>query len=206
MNQPNNNTMKALRFAIPLTVFLALCVLFYSTLDRDTQLLPSPLIGQPVPEFSLPSLVTNETELLKINKSSQDLHTKIINQNSFAGEKWVLNIWASWCAACRIEHPLFNEIAKQTDWNLVGLNYKDQADEARQWLTELKNPYQNIIFDIKGTLGLDLGVYGVPETFLIDAQGMIQHKHVGPICENIIHELITPFFLDKEINPNASCE
>ena len=108
--------------------------------------------------------------------------------------------------SCRIEHPLFNDIAKQTDWNLVGLNYKDQADEARQWLAELKNPYQNIIYDFEGSLGIDLGVYGVPETFLVDANGVIQHKHVGPICETIIHEVITPFFLDREINTNASCE
>ena len=197
--------MKALRFAVPLIIFLALCALFYFTLDRDTQLLPSPLIGQSVPDFSLPALISNESEIL-ITNTVETTQTLQIHQNSFVGEKWLLNIWASWCAACRIEHPLFNEIAKQTNWNLVGLNYKDQPNDARQWLAELKNPYQHIIHDVEGSLGLDLGVYGVPETFLINAEGIIQYKHVGPICETIIHEIITPFFLDKEMNINASCE
>ena len=205
MNSPadQQNKSKALWFAIPLTVFLGLCVLFYATLDRDTQLLPSPLIGQPVPQFSLPALITDKQQLAQAALDNQD---NKLQASSFSGEKWLLNIWASWCAACRVEHPLFNEIAKQTDWNLVGLNYKDPADDARKWLAELKNPYKNIVYDVDGTLGLDLGVYGVPETFLIDAQGVIQYKHVGPICETIIHEVITPFFLDQEMNTNASCE
>lgn len=191
--------MKAIRYIVPLIIFLSLCVLFYATLDRDTQVLPSPLIGQPVPEFSLPALST------EIADTDNGIPT-LINQSSFNGKKYLINIWASWCAACRVEHPLFNEIAKQTDWNLVGLNYKDQADDARKWLAELKNPYENIIYDNEGSLGLNLGVYGVPETFLVDAQGVVQYKHVGPICETIIHEVITPFFTNQEINTKATCE
>ena len=192
MNQPNNNTMKALRFAIPLTVFLALCVLFYSTLDRDTQLLPSPLIGQPVPEFSLPSLVTNETELLKINKSSQDLHTKIINQNSFAGEKWVLNIWASWCTPCLAEHPYISELARQDHIRLIGLNYKDSPEAARKFLTTHGNPYSQIGIDSDGAIAIDLGVYGVPETYVIDDKGIIRHKVTGPVTPDVIKTELAP--------------
>ena len=191
--------MKTLRFALPLAIFLILCMLFYATLDRDTQLLPSPLIGQPVPAFTLPRLSTE-----KIDNSTNSTQSSI-NQNSFKGEKWALNIWASWCAACRIEHPYFNQIAEQTDWKLIGLNYKDQSLDANKWLQEMKNPYQDIIYDEQGTLGLDLGVYGVPETFLVDAQGIVQYKHVGPVCETIIKEIIAPFFLDQPMNTKASC-
>ena len=202
--------MKTLRFALPLAIFLILCVLFYATLDRDTQLLPSPLIGQPVPEFTLPRLFENAEVTATTADSPQveqgNLNQHNINQDSFQGEKWAINIWASWCAACRIEHPYFNQIAEQTDWKLIGLNYKDKSLEAKQWLQEMKNPYQDIIYDHEGSLGLDLGVYGVPETFLIDAQGIVQYKHVGPICKTIIKEVIEPFFLDQPMNTKASCQ
>ncbi len=191
--------MKSLRYILPFAIFLALCVLFYSTLDRDTQLLPSPLIGKAMPEFSLPRLVTTSDATNLTQEGST------IQQDSYQGKKWLLNIWASWCAACRIEHPFFNELGKQTDWHLVGLNYKDKVAEARQWLDVMHNPYQDIIFDKEGTLGFDLGVYGVPETFLIDEQGLVQYKHVGPVCENIIKQVITPFFENKPMNLKASC-
>jgi cytochrome c biogenesis protein CcmG/thiol:disulfide interchange protein DsbE len=181
--------MKSIRFLIPLSVFLALCVLFFTMLDRDTQLLPSPLIDKPVPSFSLQSL----------NQQG------VLTEKNFIGEKWLLNIWASWCAACRIEHPLFNEIASKSDWLLVGLNYKDENENAKQWLQQMQNPYQHIIVDKKGSLGLDLGVYGVPETFLIDASGTIIYKHVGPICKKIVDQIITPFFQNKVINMSAQC-
>ena len=192
--------MKSLRYVIPLAIFLALCALFYSTLDRDTQLLPSPLIGKTVPQFSLPRLIT---DVPAVENTTKEI--SIIQQDSYQGKKWLLNIWASWCAACRIEHPLFNKLNEQTDWHLVGLNYKDKEDEAKQWLEVMHNPYQDIIFDKEGSLGLDLGVYGVPETFLIDEQGIVQYKHVGPVCEVIIDQIITPFFENKAINMKASC-
>ena len=200
--------MKSVRYILPLGIFLAMCILFYFMLDRDTQLLPSPLVGKPLPEFSLPRLNANVTPNTKHNNAvSQNTDTpeSLINHESYQGKKWLLNIWASWCAACRIEHPYFNEIASKTNWHLVGLNYKDQEDDAKRWLQIMHNPYKDIIFDIKGTLGFDLGVYGVPETFLIDEQGIIQYKHVGPICEAVITKIITPFFENKKMNTQISC-
>jgi cytochrome c biogenesis protein CcmG/thiol:disulfide interchange protein DsbE len=187
--------MKNIKFIIPLAIFIGLCILFYSMLDRDTQLLPSPLIGKPVPEFSIQSLpLTTNTDAITLN------------QEQFLGKKWIINIWASWCAACRVEHPIFNEIAENTNWTLVGLNYKDAADDARQWLTEFENPYTNIIHDPEGKLGLDLGVYGVPETFLVDEAGIIQYKHVGPICGEIVKAVFLPFFSGEQIDYSATCE
>jgi len=165
-------------------------------LDRDTQLLPSPLIGKPVPAFSMPELDLSEN-------NSQTIKT--ITNSNFQGQKWVLNIWASWCAACKVEHPIFNEVANNTNWHLVGLNYKDQANDARQWLQEFKNPYTDIIYDVEGSLGLDLGVYGVPETYLIDAQGIIQYKHVGPICGKIIETVFMPFFANQPFDVHSTC-
>ena len=137
--------MKSLRLIIPLIVFLALCGLFYATLDRDTQLLPSPLVGKPVPDFSLPALPTIDIatgEILPLTEST-------LSVNSFQGQKWILNIWASWCAACRVEHPIFNEIHQQTDWTIVGLNYKDAQQDAQQWLLELQNPYEALFMIMK---------------------------------------------------------
>ncbi len=199
--------MKSLRYILPLAIFLALCALFYSTLDRDTQLLPSPLIGKPVPQFSLPRLITGSSRPQTIIKPQAALKQgSTIQQDSYLGKKWLINIWASWCAACRVEHPFFNQLAEQTDWHLVGLNYKDKETEAKQWLDVMRNPYQDIIFDKEGTLGFDLGVYGVPETFLIDEQGIVQYKHIGPVCGVIIEQIIEPFFENKAMNMKASCK
>ena len=186
--------MKSIRFLIPLTIFLALCILFYAMLDRDTQLLPSPLIGKSVPEFDLPALDTpNQTEQISLQP------------RRYQGKKWLLNIWASWCAACEDEHPIFVKIGKNTDWTLVGLNYKDESQNAKQWLKKFENPYDEIIHDLKGSLGLDLGVYGVPETFLIDEQGIIRYKYVGPICGEIVKSVFVPFFAGQPMDQTADC-
>ena len=197
--------MKSLRYIFPLVVFLSLCGLFYSTLDRDIQLLPSPLIGKPMPEFLLPRLITDQAISEASNSPAKTQNSSTIQHDSYIGKKWLLNIWASWCAACRIEHPIFNQLNEQTDWHLVGLNYKDKKDDAKQWLKVMLNPYSDIIFDKEGTLGFDLGVYGVPETFLVDEQGKVQYKHVGPICKTVIEEIVVPFFQDKSMNMQAFC-
>lgn len=206
--------MKSIRFLIPLGVFVALCILFFSMLDRDTQLLPSPLVNKPIPRFSLPSLQHASKTVTKtitarttVTKKTDSTHKQElpITEKSFIGQKWLLNIWASWCAACRIEHPLFNQIAHQKNWLLVGLNYKDKTNDANQWLQQMQNPYQHIIFDQKGSLGLDLGVYGVPETFLINDAGIVIYKHVGPICAKIVEKVITPFFQGNTMDESVQC-
>lgn len=186
--------MKSARFLIPLAIFIALCILFYSMLDRDTQLLPSPLIGKSIPDFNLPGL-----------KISDQTEANDIRPSDYQGKKWLLNIWASWCAACQDEHPIFIEINKNTDWIMVGLNYKDQQQDAVAWLEKLKNPYTNIIHDPQGSLGLDLGVYGVPETFLIDEQGIIRYKHVGPICGEVVRAIFVPFFTNQTMDLTTDC-
>ena len=175
--------MKIIKLLIPLLLFVGMVGLFYATLDRDTRLVPSPLIGKPAPEFSLPTLTMNAgvTETL-------------ISPQQLIGKPWLLNVWASWCRECRIEHPLFNQLAQQYDFQLVGMNYKDQANDAQQWLRQFGDPFSTIIYDNKGSAGLDLGVYGVPETFLIDAQGIIRYKHVGPINAKTVNDIIVPFF------------
>jgi len=166
---------------------------------RDTQLLPSPLIGKAIPEFTLNKLDLNGSEKQTTVISSS------ISDKTYQNQKWILNVWASWCAACQNEHPIFVEIGDKTPWLLVGLNYKDQSDDARKWLGKHGNPYTDIIHDIEGDLGLNLGVYGVPETFLIDEQGIIRYKHVGPICGEIVKSVFVPFFSNQPMDFTTDC-
>lgn len=179
--------MKTLKYVLPLIIFLCMAGLFYSTLDRNTRLVPSPLIGKAAPTFSLPALNNPSTQL---------------SPETFKGKPWILNVWASWCRECLIEHPLFNQMAKQHNFDIVGLNYKDKHADAQQWLQQHGDPFSTIAFDQKGTAGLDWGVYGVPETFLIDAQGIIRYKHVGPINPQIIQDIILPFFAEQTAQVN----
>ena len=181
--------MKSLRYGMPLIIFIALAVLFYSMLDRDTRLLPSPLINQPAPTFSLPLLDAQQTL-----RGPADLR----------GKRWLLNVWASWCAACRDEHPLFNQLSQDSNITMIGLNYKDETPAARQWLAQFGNPYDEVVVDAAGAAGLDWGVYGVPETFLIDEQGIIRYKHVGPIDQSIVERMIKPFFATSSNVPVSS--
>ncbi len=137
---------------------------------------PSALIDQPFPSFESTNLLTGES----------------ITEEFLVGKTHLVNIWASWCDACHVEHPILNEIAQQGDVEVIGLNYKDETDDAREFLNELGNPYQAIIVDPSGDLGIDLGVYGAPETFLVDREGKIQFKHVGPVTMEIWEEKIQP--------------
>lgn len=137
---------------------------------------PSPLVDKPVPAFSLPSL------------SEPERH---ITPEDFRGHVWLLNVWASWCVSCRAEHPLLVNLL-QEETILVGLNYKDIGDSALAWLKQWGNPYRVSVIDADGRVGLDWGVYGVPETFVIDDGGIIRHKHVGVLNERDIVETILP--------------
>ena len=163
--------MNRLALYAPLAVFLVLSIFLFKGLDRDPTELPSALVGEAFPTFTLPAL--KDGRLL----SEQDLKSQVT----------LVNVWATWCFACRIEHPMLNKLAEQ-GVVIVGLNYKDQRAEAKAWLDQRGNPYQFNIFDAEGSLGIDLGVYGAPETYLVDAQGHIQHRRVGVVDEAIWDE------------------
>lgn len=157
--------MKRAFLFVPLLGFLILGLLFFLTIDRENKdVLPSPLVGQPFPAFQMTSLLKNEA----------------VSQDQLKGQPLLVNVWATWCPTCKAEHSFLNMLAAE-GVRIVGINYKDEQDKARQWLTGYGNPYEFNIFDPDGKLGLELGVYGAPETFLVDGRGIIRAKHVGDL-------------------------
>lgn len=162
---------------IPFALFLVLVVFLAIGLTRDPREIPSPLIDKPAPAFSLPQLARPDQPL-----QLADMQGKV----------WLLNVWASWCAACRDEHPVLVEFARQGVLPIVGLNYKDKRADAEAWLKEFGDPYATSIVDADGRVGIDYGVYGVPETFLIDGQGRIRYKQIGPITPEVLAKEILP--------------
>jgi cytochrome c biogenesis protein CcmG/thiol:disulfide interchange protein DsbE len=169
--------MKSLRFLIPLALFVALAWFLYAGLSLNPREVPSPLIGKPAPAFALPRL---------------DDPTQTVKREDLLGKVWVMNVWASWCAPCREEHPLVVAFAKQRKVPVIGLNYKDRPGDARNWLERLGNPYAATLIDFDGKVGIDFGVYGVPETFVIDAQGLVRFKHVGALTPQVISQKLEP--------------
>lgn len=161
---------------LPLIAFVLLAMFLYRGLFLNPREVPSPLIGKPAPQFELPKLQADAAF------STKDM----------LGQVWVINVWASWCTPCRVEHPLFNQLAKQNIVPIIGLNYKDEPTNARRWLGELGDPYKLTVVDGDGRVGLDFGVYGVPETFIIDKQGVIRHKHIGPVTPEAMQKKIIP--------------
>ena len=161
----------------PVAFFVALAALLYVGLFKDPTLVPSVLIGKPVPEFSLPPVQGRTLGL-----SSENLR----------GEVSLVNVFASWCVACREEHPLLLALGRSAKVPIHGLNYKDKPDDAAQWLDTLGDPYTRTGADINGRVAIDWGVYGVPETFLIDREGRIVYKHIGPISQKALAEIILP--------------
>ena len=168
--------MKSARFLLPLAVFAGIGVFLAVGLKLDPREVPSPLIDKPAPGFELPRLLTTGTT----------------GPSEMQGRVWLLNVWASWCVSCRVEHPLLNQIASTGEVNIVGLNYKDLPDDARAWLKKLGNPYTQIAVDADGKAGINWGVYGVPETFVVDRNGRIAYKHVGPMMAEDMHQRILP--------------
>lgn len=158
------------RYLIPAGVFAALVAFFFIGLGRDKETLPSPLIGKPAPQFELPSV---EDPARKI--SSKD----------FAGQMYVVNVWATWCVECRHEHEALLEIASRNEVPIVGLNWNDELQLAQQWLRQLGNPYVGSAFDAEGRVAIEWGVYGAPETFLVDRSGKIIFKHISPLTVEI---------------------
>ena len=145
--------------------------------------MPSPLVGKPVPEFSLPRL---------------DEPAKALTTADLRGKVSLLNVWATWCVGCRQEHPLLVDIANNSGVPIYGLNYKDQFKPALDWLSRYGNPYVTSGYDAEGRVGLDLGVYGLPETFVVDAKGQIAYKHVGPVTEAVWREKLEPLIRTLE--------
>ena len=165
------------RYLVPLAVFLVLLGFLAVGLQRDPRAVPSPLIGKPAPSFALPVLGAPE---------------RTLSLENMRGKVWLLNVWASWCTACRLEHPLMVELAQSGAVPLYGLNYKDKPADAIRWLGNFGNPYQQSLSDAEGLVGIDFGVYGVPETFVIDKAGVIRLKHTGPVTPEVLKETILP--------------
>ena len=165
------------RYLIPLGVFLVMGLFLGIGLTLDPREVPSPLIDEFAPTFTLPKLHNPQEEL-----ASKEL----------LGQVTILNVWASWCVACREEHPLLMELASKHNVPLYGLNYKDLREDAMRWLDFYGDPYHVSISDEEGTVGIDFGVYGVPETFVIDKQGVIRYKHIGPLTEKDWNETVQP--------------
>ena len=164
-------------YLLPIPVFAGIAVLLYVGLFRDPTLVPSPLVGKPVPSFALGPVRGREHGL-----SSQDLR----------GEVSLVNVFASWCVSCRDEHPLFLTLEREGVLPIHGLNYKDAPDDAAAWLDALGDPYTRIGADLDGRVGLDWGVYGVPETFVVDRHGHIAYKHIGPVTPRVLDEILLP--------------
>lgn len=170
------------RFLLPLVVFVVLVIFLGVGLTLNPRQVPSPLIDKPAPAFHLP-------QLFDANKT--------LSSRENLGKVWMLNVWASWCVACRDEHPVLVELSKLGIVPIYGLNYKDQRDTAMQWLKQFGNPYETSIVDADGKVGIDYGVYGVPETYVIDKQGIIRYKHIGPVTIESLKNKILP--LIKEL-------
>ena len=169
--------MRPLFYLLPVVVFGVLCVFFVRGLSLDSSTIPTALADKQVPSFDLPPL-DNQTEGL----ASTDLDVEVS----------LVNVFASWCLPCRVEHSLLMELAESKEVKLHGINYKDEPVDARAWLNELGDPFDRIGADRDGRVGIELGVYGVPETFVIDQSGRIRYKHVGPITETDLKKYLLP--------------
>ena len=166
-----------LKLFLPLFIFAVLALFLFRGLSLDPKELPSALIDQPLPVFDLPVLGEERR----------------VTQSDIAGEPSLLNVWATWCVSCRVEHPYLQQLA-DAGVAIYGINYKDADADALAWLRELGDPYRLNIVDAEGRLGLDLGVYGAPETYLLDAAGVIRYRHVGVVDERIWRGVLEPLY------------
>jgi cytochrome c biogenesis protein CcmG/thiol:disulfide interchange protein DsbE len=165
------------RFLIPLGIFIVLVGFLAVGLRLNPREVPSPLIDKPAPPFALPELMNPQ---------------RTFSQKDMLGKVWLLNVWASWCVSCREEHPVLVEFSKRKIVPLYGLNYKDDRNDALAWLARLGDPYTMSIMDRDGRIGIDYGVYGVPETYVIDKQGVIRYKQIGPVTPEVLEAKILP--------------
>ena len=165
------------RFLIPFGLFVVLVIFLGIGLTLDPREVPSPLIDKPAPAFTLPRL---------------DDPQQHFSRKDMLGKVWMLNVWASWCVSCREEHPVLVGLSKKNIVPIYGLNYKDERKDALAWLGRLGNPYTVSIMDADGRIGIDYGVYGVPETYVIDKQGVIRYKQIGPVTPEVLDAKIIP--------------
>jgi len=165
------------KYALPLIIFLVIVGFLAIGLRLDPREVPSPFIGKAAPAFTVPQLHKPETT---------------ISPADMKGQVWLLNVWASWCVSCRAEHEVVTRLARTGEVPIVGLNYKDERDAALGWLRRLGDPYKASAVDANGDVGIDWGVYGVPETFVIDQEGVVRHKHIGPLTDQAVTETILP--------------
>ena len=172
-----------MKFLLPLAAFLVLVGFLAVGLNLNPREVPSPLVGKPAPAFELPQLAAPDKRF-----APKDMQGKV----------WLLNVWASWCVSCRQEHPLLVELGKSGIVPIVGLNYKDQRADGLGWLRQHGDPYVLSAFDLDGRVGIDYGVYGVPETYVIDKAGVIRYKQIGPVTPEALEQKILP--LVKELN------
>ena len=171
---------RRLRALLPLAIFVAVLALLAVGLTGNPRELPSALIDKPAPAFRLTTLATPLAP------------ERTFGSAELRGQVWVLNVWASWCTACRLEHPLLVEFARTNTVPIYGLNYKDAPTDAQRWLANFGDPYQHSFSDRDGRVGMDFGVYGAPETYVIDAAGRVRFKHVGPLTPEVLQEQIVP--------------
>jgi cytochrome c biogenesis protein CcmG, thiol:disulfide interchange protein DsbE len=168
-----------LKLFLPLILFTLLAITLFRGLGLDPNEMPSALIDRPLPAFNLPALG----------------QTGMLSEVDVTGQPALLNVWATWCVSCRVEHPYLKQLAQQ-GIPIFGLNYKDDDSAAQRWLEELGDPYRFNIADREGTLGLDMGVYGAPETYLLDAKGVVRYRHVGVVDEKVWLTILEPLYLE----------
>lgn len=169
------------KYLLPLAAFVVLVAFLAIGLNLNPRDVPSPLVGKPAPDFKLPLLSDP---------------AKSFSPAEMKGKVWLLNVWASWCVSCRQEHPVLVSFAKQGNVPIVGLNYKDQIADGKKWLVDFGDPYQLSVVDADGRVGINYGVYGVPETYVIDKQGLIRLKHTGPITADSLKTQILPLIAE----------
>lgn len=166
-----------LKYVLPLAVFVVIAIFLGVGLERDPRLVPSPLINKPAPTFRLSTLADPQ---------------HVMTRDDMLGKVWLFNVWASWCVSCREEHPLLVALSKTHIVPIYGLNYKDNRKDAEAWLSNWGNPYVQVVTDMDGKVGIDYGVYGVPETYVIDKKGIIRYKQIGPITADVLKNKIIP--------------
>lgn len=189
--------MRSLKYVLPVLLFLIVAGALLLGLDRNPAEIPSPLIGKPAPQWSLPRLAAASAPAAATGSGpntngTHDATTGALGEQALRGSPYLVNVWASWCAPCLQEHPQMIDLARRKVIRIVGINYKDRPEDALAWLARHGNPFSDTVADRDGRTAIDFGVYGVPETFLIDAKGVIRFKQIGALTATALQEKLLP--------------